>query len=180
LFPRTTRKRFGVTFTFAALFTLLLASTAWAENITGYFRTTGPGQRVYGDMNGEAYAPWAGTLASEIDGQDVGTFCTDLEHPIYYNEAFVYEGPATCRVAWLVTNYPPLLSSDAYPDSPPTTPLSNRSNEMSARQAAVWYLSDGFVLNSQTPQEIRDRTQQIIDSVPSPTSILTRRLRPLP
>ena len=113
LWPRISGKRIGVTVTFVTLFTLLLATTAFAETITGYFRSIGPGGSVHGDMNGEAHDPWAGTLVSEIDGQNVGTFCTDIEHPIYYNEAFVYEGPATCQVAWLVSNYPPLLSSDA-------------------------------------------------------------------
>ena len=167
-----TGRRLGTTFVLVTLITLVLASTAWAANITGYFRTIGPGQTIYGDMNGESGRHWAGTLIAEIGEQeDIGTFCTDLEHPIHYNEAFVYEGPATCQVAWLVSNYPPLLSGDAYPDSPPTPPLANRNQEMAARQAAVWYLSDGLVLNDQTPQEIRDRTQEIVDSVPAPCEV---------
>ena len=63
----------------------LLTATAWAANITGYFRAIGPGQRVYGDLDGHSDNPWAGTLKSEIDGKIVGTFCTDLEHTIHYN-----------------------------------------------------------------------------------------------
>jgi len=168
---RITRKRFGATFALATVLTLLLVSTAWAENITGYFRDIGPGQSVSGDFNGHSKNTWAGTLVAEIDGEDAGTFCTDIEHPIYYDEAFTYEGPATCQVAWLVTNYPPIFGDAAYPDSPPTDPLSNQNWELAARQAAVWYFSDGFVLNSSTRVEIRTRAQQIIDDVPDPCEI---------
>ncbi len=166
-----TGKRMVAVLVMATLVVLSLALTALADGITGYLRYAGPGRIVFGTMNGVLGAHRAGTLVAEIGGQNVGTFCTDIEHPIYQGEAFVYAGPATCQVAWLVSRYPPLLGGSAYPDSPPTPALPNRHAEMAARQSAVWYFSDGFVLNSGTSRVIRNRAQEIIASVPNPCQV---------
>ncbi|MBP9073314.1 MAG: Ig-like domain-containing protein [Caldilineaceae bacterium] len=61
-------------------------------------------------------------------------FCTDIYHSRAFNRGFCLDSGffSDWRVAWVVTNYPPVL---------------NNAIQQAARQAAVWYFTDGWNLN---------------------------------
>ena len=87
-----------------------------------------------------------------INGMETPVFCIDLHHHIYKGHCFQALGPTSEAVTWLLNNYPPSFS------------LTN--DEAAARQAAIWYFSDGFVIAS--PASVAARTWEIINSVPDP------------
>ena len=149
---------------FAIVPALLLAAVVLAAPITGTFTGLGPYATVTGTFNGASVSYSGGTMKLTIDGTTVGSFCTDLEHPIRSGDTLVStEAQMDCRITWLLLNYPPLLSTDPY--TPTGSMLSNRSQEMATRQAAVWHFSDGFLPS--TGNTVGDRAWQIINSVPA-------------
>ncbi len=74
-----------------------------------------------------------------------------------------------CRIRWLLLHYPPRASAANYQNDTAPGRLPDVRQEMAARQAAVWYFSDGFVLlnESPTPLNVYTRTQEIIAAVQS-------------
>ena len=61
-------------------------------------------------------------------------FCTDIYHSRAFNRGFCLDSTffSDWRVAWTVTHYPPTI---------------NNAIQQAARQAAVWSLTDGWLLN---------------------------------
>ena len=118
--------------------------------VTGcYYGKYSPGRTIKG-TNGKSY--WAGVIHVTINGMETPVFCIDLHHHIYKGHCFQALGPTSEAVTWLLNNYPPSFS------------LTN--DEAAARQAAIWYFSDGFVIAS--PASVAARAQEIINSVPDP------------
>lgn len=113
---------------------------------------TGPGQNI----STSSGTHWAGVIHVNIppySTPEIPTFCTDLTTTIHAGDCFQTAGATACPITWLLNNgYGP---SDA---------LSNA--EAAARQAAVWYFSDG--MSVQTSDPVYARTQVIIGAVPSP------------
>ncbi len=89
-------------------------------------------------------------------------FCTDFYHRRAFNRGFCLDSGffSDWRVAWLVTHYPP-------------TP--NNAIQQAARQAAVWYFTDGWTLdqndstyyNAYYDLAVRDAYNAILASVPA-------------
>ncbi len=99
---------------------------------------------------------WAGVIYVHIPPADptkIPTFCTDLGTTISQGKCFVADGPTACPITWLLNN--------GYGPNDPAT-----NAESAARQAAVWYFSDGLLVNSADP--VYARTQTIIAAVPNP------------
>ena len=65
-------------------------------------------------------------------------FCTDLHHDTTDGLNYCLDTTffSDWRIAWVVTNYPPML---------------NDRKQQAARQAAVWYLTDGYSLDRTKP-----------------------------
>jgi hypothetical protein len=123
---------------------------------TGVVVGTGPGMRIRGSGYGEQEV-WAGVIYVRIpatpDGERVAAFCIDLAHPIRVGDEFTAADPTPCQITWILENYPP---------GPDLT-----DEEAAARQAAVWWFSDGFTVSSSSP-EVRALAEEIIAAVPSP------------
>ncbi|MCP4540225.1 MAG: Cys-Gln thioester bond-forming surface protein [Chloroflexi bacterium] len=132
LFTKIRRKQLGTTLTLVVLLTLLLTSTAGATVRTGRWTGLGPSDTVTGTRDGQEYSYSAGTMKFQINGGDlVPTFCTDFRHGVTSDIDYAAtEEELRCELVWLMQNYPPDLAGN--------------SQEMSARQAAVWHFSDGF------------------------------------
>jgi uncharacterized repeat protein (TIGR01451 family) len=132
MFSKITKKQLGTTFTLVILLTLLLTSTAGAAVRTGRYTGIGPNDQVTGTRDGQEYTYSAGTMKFQINGGDlVPTFCTDFRHGVTENIDYAAtEEELRCELVWLMQNYPPDLAGN--------------SQEMAARQAAVWHFSDGF------------------------------------
>lgn len=131
------------------LFSLLLSmSLALAATVSGTMLGVGAGN-FFIDTTGKIR--WGGVIIVDIEGQQAGTFCTDLHHPIGPgDQVFATDQTMDCRVKWLVHHYPPLLNG-----------LSN--DEAAARQVAVWHFSDNVIpLKGYT---VGNRAWQIIDAV---------------
>ena len=112
----------------------------------------GKGTYIQGTVNGTSGSHWAGVIiVTMANGAVVQAFCIDLLHPTYLGDCYTVGGAAEPHVNWLMQNYPP--------DNTKT------NEENAARQAAVWYFSDGFVITS--PASIVTRTNQIIAAVPA-------------
>ncbi len=89
-------------------------------------------------------------------------FCTDIYHPRANNRSFCLDSSffSDWRVAWLVTNYPPTI---------------NDAIQQAARQAAVWYFTDGWELNQTDAtiynttwdKAVRDAYNAILAAVPA-------------
>lgn len=133
-----------------------LVQPAGPEDATGCVdsdHTTGPGQNVY-DVNNVRH--WAGVIYVNIppySAPEIPTFCTDLTTTIHGGDCFQTAGSTACPITWLLNN-----------GYEPSSSLSNA--EAAARQAAVWYFSDGFDVRTSDP--VYARTQEIINAVPSP------------
>ncbi len=89
-------------------------------------------------------------------------FCTDIYHSRAFNRGFCLDSSffSDWRVAWLVANYPPML---------------NDAILQAARQAAVWQLTDGWLLNqadatiynSTYDNGVRNAYNAILASIPA-------------
>ena len=128
-------------------------STRAPEDATGCVdsnNATGPGQNV----STSSGTHWAGVIHVNIppnSAPEIPTFCTDLTTNIHAGDCFQTAGATACPITWLLNNgYGP---SDSL-----------ASAEAAARQAAVWYYSDGMTVNSGDP--VYARTQTIIGTVP--------------
>ena len=113
---------------------------------------TARGTRITGT---DGKRPWAGVIRAEINGFQTPVFCIDLHHHISGGDCFYAAGTTSPEVTWILTNYPASFSLD--------------NSEAAARQAAIWYYSDGWEISS--PSSIRDRAFAIIASVPQPVSL---------
>ncbi len=168
---KTDVRRVSGTLLVLALTLALLASIAWADGETGtvVVGSSNPLLQVKGTVGGTAKTVWAGTLYLQItDGPRVNTFCTDLLHSISNGDKVVASSEEMdCRVRWLLLHYPPRADAADYQNDTAPGRLPDVKKEMAARQAAVWYFSDGFVLlnESPTPPDVYNRTQEIIAAV---------------
>ncbi|MFZ1241818.1 MAG: SdrD B-like domain-containing protein, partial [Anaerolineae bacterium] len=89
-------------------------------------------------------------------------FCTDIYHSRAFNRGFCLDSSffSDWRVAWMVANYPPTL---------------NDAIMQAARQAAVWRLTDGWLLNqadatiynSTYDNGVRNAYNAILASIPA-------------
>jgi len=163
----------------SALATLLLAgmtSQSWASFEPGtsddgvasgttydaVFSATGRGMKIGGTLRGEVKDGWAGVFKVDLYTQgayshSVSSFCTNITHPTHVGDKYqVTSQLADCKVAYLVNNYPPLLTFSGL-----STSAAN--NEAAARQAAVWHFADGFTINS--PDTVKARADALIDEV---------------
>ena len=136
-------------------------ATRAPEDATGCVdsdHATGPGQNITTSSN---VTHWAGVIHVNIppnSAPEIPTFCTDLTTSISAGKCFQTAGATACPITWLLNNgYGP---SDSL-----------ASAEAAARQAAVWYYSDGMTVNSGDP--VYGRTQDIIAAVPSPCVLPT-------
>ncbi|RME34074.1 MAG: hypothetical protein D6793_08970, partial [Thermoflexia bacterium] len=154
-----------------ALALALMTSLAWADGETGtvVVNSSNPLLQVKGTIGGTTKTVWAGTLYLQITGGPrVNTFCTDLLHSISNGDQVVASSEEMdCRVRWLLLHYPPRANAADYQNDTAPGRLPDVKKEMAARQAAVWYFSDGFVLldASPTPHDVYTRTQEIIAAV---------------
>ena len=128
-----TGKRAMTVLVLVSLWTLLWPAMALAADRTGRYVGINSGYAsVTGIHQGGANTYGAGTMRFQIhDGDLVSTFCADLKHGV--TTSFEYaatEEELRCEIVWLLQHYPPDLNGDP--------------QEMAARQAAVWHLSDGF------------------------------------
>jgi len=111
--------------------TILTVGIALATGITGGVIDLGAGNFI---LDNTGKYRWGGVIIVDLDGEQAGTFCTDLLHPIKVGDQIVAtDQKIDCRINWLVHNYPPEIG-----------PLLS-NNEAAARQAAVWHFSDGFL-----------------------------------
>lgn len=133
-------------------------SAACSGTATGELTSTGRGEGVSGTLNGSPHsAGFAGVIRATINGQlNVPSFCINLLNPINVGDCFNTGGPTSPQVTWL-------LNHGYGPDDnvPGTTAQKNAEN--AARQAAVWYFSDGFI----TTDSHQARVQEIINAVPA-------------
>ena len=115
----------------------------------------GPGQTV-STNTGDHLAVVISVNIPQGNTTPIPTFCTDLVTSIGPGSCFQAAGPTSCPISWLLNN--------GY------GPASNLTNaEAAARQAAVWYFSDGLTVTPSDP--VYARTQQIIAAVPNPCSL---------
>ena len=136
------------------------------------------GQQVSGSLRGEPKKDgWAGVFKVDLYSKgvyshSVSSFCTNITHPTHVGDQYqVTSQLADCKVAYLVNNYPPLLS---YPNLTKT----QANSEAAARQAAVWHFADGFTISS--PEAVKVRAGELItevnqkancDALPQPVEI---------
>ncbi|WP_353571027.1 SdrD B-like domain-containing protein [Candidatus Albibeggiatoa sp. nov. BB20] len=129
------------------------SSGDYNAKITG----TSAGQSVLGTLHGESHSSWAGVIKLGLYDNDgnlistAGTFCTDLQHPTSVGETYETSNEEmSCNLKYLVTNYPAEFSGLT-------------AAEAAARQAAVWYLADGF--DTSVPVSVANRTDAIVADV---------------
>jgi len=158
-----TRPASRVTAAVASIVLLLAVTPArlWAAcpgTATGELTGTGRGEAVSGTLNGAAHtANFSGVIHATVNAQpNVPAFCVNLLNAISVGDCFNTGGATSPQITWL-------LNHGYGPDDnvPGTTAQKNAEN--AARQAAVWYFSDGFV----TTDAHQARVQQIIDAVPA-------------
>lgn len=120
----------------------------------------GNGGGIEGTLRGQVQNEgFAGTIKIDLykDGTKVstiGSFCTNITHNTYINEKYNMSSEmADCKVAYVVSKYPPLLSFAGLSKGQANT-------EAMARQAAVWYFADGYVTTG--PADVKARTDAII------------------
>jgi len=161
---RVGRVRFIATFVLAIVL-ITPALPALAADETGTFTGLGPHATVRGTLDETTKSYSGGTMNFQLGGgQVVPTLCTDIRHSVSNGNTFVTSDESmACPVRWLLLNYPPRLSGyTPWPDHDDA--LSNMGQEMAARQAAVWYFSDGFLPDAGTT--VGARAWEIIDAVP--------------
>ncbi|MCK6553132.1 Cys-Gln thioester bond-forming surface protein [Candidatus Binatia bacterium] len=153
---RTALVAAGVTISLAVMSGRTMATCSGGA--TGELTGTGRGEGVSGTLNGSPHsAGFAGVIRATINGvPNVPTFCINLLNPISVGDCFNAGGPTSPHVTWL-------LNHGYGPDDnvPGTTAEKNAEN--AARQAAVWYFSDGFI----TTDSHQTRVQAIINGVPA-------------
>jgi len=144
---KTNTSRFRIVSTLALIIWLGLSATvAWADGEAGTVVDWSSGTTVKGTLNGETFENWGGTIHLELtDGPTVPVFCTDIPHHVGTGDAFeASDEEMDCRVKWLMIHYPPRMPDyTPWPDGAPGA-LSDRDEEIAARQAAVWHFSDGL------------------------------------
>ena len=89
-------------------------------------------------------------------------FCTDIYHARAFNRGFCLDSTffSDWRVAWVVTHYPPTI---------------NNAIQQAARQAAVWRLTDGWLLNQADAtiynttydNAVRDAYNAVLTAIPA-------------
>lgn len=143
---RNIRESLILTISLGLFFTL--GSVALAVGVSGTLIGVGAGDFIF-DENWHLH--WGGVLIVDLQGQQAGTFCTDLYHPIMQgDQVYATDQTIDCRIQWLMHHYPPALSG-----------LSN--TEAAARQGAVWYFADNFRPHPATL--VGQRAWQIINEV---------------
>lgn len=126
----------------------------------GVLTAVGNGTGIQGTLRGKSQDEgFAGTIMIDLykngaRASTIGSFCTNINNPTYYGEKYNMSSEmADCKVAYVVSNYPPLLT---FPGLSKTA----ANNEAAARQAAVWHFSDGYITTG--PTAIKARTDAII------------------
>lgn len=148
------------------LWLALSTSIVWAVGETGTVTGWQPGATINGALDENPnWSSWGGTIYMELTGgETVPVFCTDIPHHVGTGDTFVASDvEMDCRVKWLLTHYPPRLPDYSWPDDSPGA-LDNMSNEIAARQAAVWHFSDGLIPDENTT--VGARAWEIINVVP--------------
>jgi hypothetical protein len=125
------------------------------QTVTLCFDNTGSGRNVRGWLPDQTSAQtyWAGVLNVRIDGSGLRAFCIDIHNRISPGRCYD-SSPFGVTAGWVartVTDYPA------------ESGLSN--TEAAARQAAIWYFSDGFVLDPNHNARIYARAQEIIQDI---------------
>ncbi|MCV6639329.1 SdrD B-like domain-containing protein [Candidatus Albibeggiatoa sp. nov. NOAA] len=134
------------------------ASSDAAGEYNGKLIGVAAGQAVSGTLHGEPYnVGWAGVIKLGLYDDDgnlistAGTYCTDLQHPTSVGTTYnTSKEEMSCSLKYLVNNYPAEFSGLT-------------STEAAARQAAVWFLADGF--NASTPISVANRKDAIVADV---------------
>ncbi|MGC8879601.1 MAG: SdrD B-like domain-containing protein [Anaerolineae bacterium] len=88
------------------------------------------------------------------DGKVAYAFCTDISHGLSSDQRMCLDSSffSDWRVAWLVTNYPPITTDQV---------------KQAARQAAVWHFTDGYTLTvNNLNDDIRNAYWAILASIP--------------
>lgn len=142
-----------------ALVTTAHADLSQCSSATGGVSGTGHGQTINGNIGATNYSVWAGVIFVDLTGtpNDIQAFCIDLTHHISVGDCFNTGAALTGDLAKSIYYYPPDNTKS--------------NDENAARQAAVWYFSDGFVPTS--PQAVVDRFNVIKADVlaqPAPPS----------
>ena len=148
------------------------ASNALAAGETGtvvWSSGANPGINIRGTAYGATSDEWAGTIYLDITGGSrANTFCTDVNHNIGGGDQVTASDQVMdCRMRWLLLHYPPRRDATEYQNDTAPGRLADVKQEMAARQATVWYFSDGFVITSTqtTPMIVYTRTLDIIAAV---------------
>jgi hypothetical protein len=138
---------------------LLLPTIVRAAPSIGTFIGLGPHDEIRGTLpDGSSFSNDGGAMKFDAGPKDgahiLATFCIDIHHTVRSGDAYHYEDELSdWRLIYLIQTYPPLLNGDA--------------TEMAARQAAVWYVSDGFEPNTDPSDAVAVRAWEIINEVES-------------
>jgi hypothetical protein len=144
----------------AALLVAVTAPAGAAVNIA--FSKLGPG---YGDVVVVGGTPRdAGSILFTIDGEEVTTYCVEVDKPFNESAVFTAAPAATSgitdigKAGWVAKNAPTT-----------GTPLGNADAEQSAIQIAVWHFTDGVVVDAASVGDpvTRDRALELIAAVGS-------------
>lgn len=126
----------------------------------GILTSVGNGTGIQGTLRGKSQDEgFAGTIVIDLytngaKTSTIGSFCTNIMNMTYYGEKYNMSSErADCKVAYVASQYPPLL---VFPGLSKTA----ANNEAAARQAAVWHFSDGYVTTG--PATIKARADAII------------------
>ncbi len=141
------------------------------------FAATRNGQTIHGLLRDTAKDGWAGVFKVDLYDKgayshSVSSFCTNITHPTHIGDQYqVTSQLADCKVAYLVNNYPPLLSFA-------NLTKAQANAEAAARQATVWHFADGFTITG--PDVVKVRAEELIaevnqqancDALPQPVEI---------
>jgi hypothetical protein len=136
---------------------VLIPAMIAAAPSSGTFVGMGPNSTVDGTLaDGTSYSNQGGTMKFDAglrDGIDVlPGFCADINHPVRSGDTYnIGEEVTDWRLLYLLADYPPHLSGD--------------DTEMAARQAAVWYVTDGFQPDTDPGSAVGVRAWEIIDGL---------------
>jgi hypothetical protein len=152
--------------------TVSFVSGAFAAGETGtvaWNSGVNPGLNIRGTSHGTTSNEWAGTIYLDVTGGSrANTFCTDINHGIGNGDKVTASDEVMdCRMRWLLLHYPPRRDLTEYQSDNAPDRLADVKQEMAARQAAVWYFSDGFIITDTqtTPLVVYTRTLEIIAAV---------------
>ncbi len=129
----------------------LMAQQVQAAPTAGTYVGLGPNNgNIYGKLDPSQTTETkhtGGTMKFQVASSStiIPMFCTDLRNTVQNNDLYEYSGLlSNCKLVYLMRHYPPRLDTDPYPDGVAGS-LTNKGEEMAARQSAVWHFSDGWI-----------------------------------